>query len=461
MPALVVQAPVAYEPERRYVLDVILSDWLGLEWTLRPSDGGEVRIALAEDPAGPAVVVPDVLLATPSADWLTAASLPALPLVEGLDAGGRSLPVLYGSAAPGAALVAHGPEGARLAVDVLGSAFFMLTRYEELVLPDRDRLGRFPAAASIATRAGFLGQPLVDAYVELLWSALERVWPRLRRRPRAFEVLVSHDVDDPLATLDHGVPAIARQFAGDLVRRRDLRLLRRRAASLRDRRLDPHNTFELLMEVSERHGLRSAFNFLSHRDARPRERGAYLFEHPWVRALIGRVARRGHEVGFHPSLATYRDAARTREELGRLQRVAEAEGVRQERWGGRQHYLRWANPITWRNWEAAGLSYDSTLGYTERVGFRTGTCHAYQVFDLRERRPLRLRERPFQVMDVTLLTAMALAHDDALAAVLEIAAQCRRHRGSLGILWHNSGLLRTEGEQRWYASLIEAVSAPA
>jgi hypothetical protein len=442
---LLVEAPAAYEPERRYILGVVLGDWLGLDWELRGADRDEVRIGLAEDPDGPSVLVPDVLFATRPEDWLTIASLPVVRSANGL-------PILYG-----AAPAQPGPQ--RLEVDVFGSAFFMLTRYEELVVDERDGFGRFAAASSVAARGGFLGTPIVDAYVELLWDALQRTWPRLQRRPRGFQVLLTHDVDDPLATLDHGPRDVARQLAGDVVRRRDPRLALQRARSLLgDRRLDPNNTFDFLMDVSERHGLRSAFYFLAHRDTGPRD-GAYLFEDPWVRALVGHIARRHHEVGLHPSWCTYRDAARTREELERLQRVAEAEGVDQDEWGGRQHFLRWANPDTWRNWEAAGLSYDSTLGYPEAVGFRTGTCHPYRVYDLRERRPLRLREMPFQVMDVTLLSAMGLAPDAAQRAVLDIAAECRRYGGRLGLLWHNNTLLRSAREKRWYEDLIAAVSA--
>jgi hypothetical protein len=442
---LLVEAPAAYEPERRYILEVVMGDWLGLDWELLMVDRDRVRIGLAEEPDGPAVLVPDVLFATPPGDWLTVASLPTVRP-------GHGLPTLYGSrpAQPG-------PE--ELEVDVFGSAFFMLTRYEELVVDQRDAFGRFPAAASVAARGGFLRTPIVDAYVELLWAALQRTWPRLRRRPRAFEVLLTHDVDDPLATLDHGPRDVARQLAGDLARRRDPKLAVQRARSLLgDRRLDPHNTFDFLMDVSERHGLRSAFYFLAHRDRGPRD-GTYLFEAPWVRALIGHIARRGHEVGLHPSWCTYRDAARTAEELERLRRVAEAEGVLQDEWGGRQHFLRWANPDTWRNWEAAGLSYDSTLAYAEAVGFRTGTCHPYRAFDLRERRPLRLREMPFQIMDVTLFSTMALGPDQARAAVLDIATECRRYGGRLGLLWHNNTLLRSAREKRWYEGLIAALSA--
>ena len=445
---LLVEAPPGYEPERRYVLDVVLGDRLGLDWTLRVAERRDVRISRADDPGGPCVRLPDVLFATPREDWLTPASMPAVRMRDGL-------PVLYGSDTAT-------PEPTALDVDVLGSVFFMLTRYEELVVPDRDRYGRFPAAASVAVRERFLGVPVVDAWIERLWDALRRAWPRLRRREEAFEILLSHDVDDPLSTLAHDPRDVARNFAGDLVRRRDPRLAARRARAvlLRDRDRDPHNTFDFLMDTSERHGLRSAFYFLAYRGDRVHQ-GGYLFEDPWVRSLVGRVGRRGHEIGLHPSLCTYQDAARTQEEYARLLRVAGAEDVRQEAWGGRQHYLRWTNPATWRNWEAAGLSYDSTLAYAEAIGFRTGTCHAYRVFDLEERRALRLRERPFQVMDVTLLSTLALTPEAARAAVLDIAAQCRRYRGSLGILWHNNTLLRTDGEKRWYSELIAAVAGSA
>ena len=43
---LLVEAPTAYEPERRYILDVVLRDWLGLDCELRTVDRDDVRIAV-------------------------------------------------------------------------------------------------------------------------------------------------------------------------------------------------------------------------------------------------------------------------------------------------------------------------------------------------------------------------------------------------------------------------------
>jgi hypothetical protein len=54
---------------------------------------------------------------------------------------------------------------------------------------------------------------------------------------------------------------------------------------------------------------------------------------------------------------------------------------------------------------------------------------------------------------------MGLAPDAAQRAVLDIAAECRRYGGRLGLLWHNNTLLRSAREKRWYENLIAAVSA--
>jgi hypothetical protein len=414
-----------------------------------------------------------VLFATDERRWLTPAMLPRTPLPvrvvgdagSGLLEATERLPVLYGAPGPDdRPLVELDDQGARVHVDVFGSAFFQLTRYEEALPGERDRYRRFPAAATVAVREGFLGVPVVDAYVELVWAALQRLWPRLVRPRRRYHVLLSHDVDDPLSTLGRSRGLLARQLAGDVVRRRDPELLLRRARALADARRgwldrDPHATFDLLMDVSERHGLRSAFYFLSSNDVNPHGGRYDLVDHPWVGRLMGRIHRRGHEVGFHAGFGTFDNPQRTVEEFAHLRAVAEREGVRQERWGGRQHYLQWANPVTWRNWEHAGLDYDCTLAFSEALGFRTGTCHEYPVFDLLARRRLALREQPFQIMDVTLFGHLKLTPDAAHAAVTDIARQCRRFSGSLGVLWHNDEVLRTRRQQRWYAALVESVTS--
>ena len=441
---LVVEAPGAYEPERRYVLGVVLGDWLGLDWRLEVAERSDVRISADGDGF---VVLPEVLFATARDAWLTPACLPRRPLARA-----AGVPAIYGA-----------PDGAGgVAVDVLGSCFFMLTRLEEHVVAARDTHGRFPAAASVAHGEGFLDVPIVDVYVELLWEALSRCWPRLERRRRAYRVALTHDVDDPLAVLGRSRPELVRQLGADVLVRRDPALAARRVGSWLagrrgGRRLDPYNTFDFLMDVSERHGLASAFYFMAADGTAGAEDPPYALDDPWVEALIARIHARGHEVGFH---AIDTDRKRTVGGFERIRAAARRAGVDQETWGGRQHYLRWENPSTWQTWDEAGLDYDATLAYADRIGFRTGTCHEFAVFDLDERRALRLRERPFQIMDTTLSEYMRLTPDAAHAAVREIADECRRHDGVLCILWHNNAILGAR-QMRDYARLVAmAVERP-
>jgi uncharacterized protein DUF7033 len=457
---LIVAAPPTYEPERRYILDVVLSEWLGLDWQLRTEERSDVRLTTAGDEGGGRLTLPEGLFATDTAAWLTEASLPASPL-PWREIDGRRLPVLYGAhPLPSAALV-HDADAVALGVDVLGSAFFMLTRYEEIAVGARDAYGRFPAAASVAGREGFIRVALVDAYVELLWGALRRLWPRLERRPRSFRLALTHDVDDPLASMGRTPRTLARQLGADVLVRRDpsLAVQRMRSwAALRrgDHRLDPYNTFDFLMDVSERHGIAGAFYFLATAEAGGRN-GPYTLEHPWVRSLIAAIHGRGHEIGYHAGFDTYRDAERTGEEFGRLRAAAGEIGVAQAQWGGRQHYLRWENPSTWENWERAGLDYDSTVGFADAIGFRLGTSHEFPAFHLRERRALRIRERPLIVMDRTLFDYMDLGPQEARDAVLEVARECRRASGTLTLLWHNS-TLPMAAQRRWYAALTDELA---
>jgi hypothetical protein len=464
--ALEVEAPDSYEPERRYILDLMLGSRLGLDWRPHLRERSDVRIGLAADPTR-CVLVPDVLFATPQCEWLTPAALPARPLSwrEVTAAGpgplrqGERLPVLYGAGARESLVLAY-PDRVELTVDVFGGSFFMLSRYEELLVRARDHHGRFAAASSIAHAEGFLGLPIVDAYVEVLWSALHQLWPRLERPPRQFRIALSHDVDRPLASVGRNAPALARQLGADALVRRDAGLAFRRVRSwvglLRgDHRLDPYNTFDFLMDVSERHATAGSFYFLATEEMTALD-GLYTLEQPWIELLVKRIHERGHEIGLHGSYHSYLDPRRTETEFRRLRRAAESQGVTQERWGGRQHYLRWENPVTWSNWEAAGLDYDGTLAYADRIGFRAGTGHEFPPFHLLDRRPFRLREHPLHVMDGTLFEYMKLSPDKAFESVIEVARECRRYSGTLSLLWHNSSL-PTARQKRWYEELVGAV----
>lgn len=461
-----------YERERVYAARVMFEEFLGLEIVLHAGHEAGWRIVRGEEEDGKELRLADVLFRTPQGEWLTEKAMPSRP-VPRWHTGGHpvkaplvapDVPVLYGEEVPNGGYLAVWDGGLQIGADLLGGAFWMLTRYEEIVRKERDVRGRYPAFASLAVQEHFYERPVVNEYLEILWWALHALWPDLERKKRRFTPRLSHDVDWPLMGAGRPFFQTVRRAAGDALRRRSAQAAVRRlggwwrAAAHGDYDGDPYNTFDHLMEWSEQQGLRSAFYLIADHSGAGEVDGDYSLEEPWVRRLMRRIKERGHEIGLHPSYETYRDPRRLRREFDRLRLVCAEEGIEQERWGGRQHFLRWEAPGTWQAWEEAGLDYDSTLSFAERPGFRCGVCYEYPVFNLLTREELNLRERPLIVMEQTVLHRQYLGLDPWEAWVLidRLRTRCRLFDGEFSMLWHNSQLV-DQGETDLYRRLVETM----
>lgn len=108
------------------------------------------------------------------------------------------------------------------------------------------------------------------------------------------------------------------------------------------------------------------------------------------------------------------------------------EGIKQNEFGGRMHYLRWEHPSTLQAWNDAGMTYDTTLSYADRPGFRCGTCHEYPAFNTATQQPLQIRIRPLIAMECTIITDryMNLGYGkEAEQKFFELKEKCRKVEG--------------------------------
>lgn len=380
---------------------------------------------------------------------------------------GFEAPIADTLPAPGATrlaepLVSEVDTGFRVGYDFLALAAWMMTRQEEIGAEERDRHGRFPAVASHAYRHGYLERPVVDEWFLVLQALIHRVWPSLPIKQQMFKQVVSHDVDEPSFAAFASRSRLIRRIIGDAVRVGrlsslvDLLRIRHESRSQISKR-EPFNTFDWLMDQSERRGLKSSFYFICGRTVPARD-ALYEIEHPAIRDLLRRTHSRGHEIGLHPSYGTYQSPELIANEAARLRRVCAEEGIEQPIWGGRMHYLRWEHPTTMHGWELAKMTYDSTLGYADNPGFRCGTCFEYPAFDSTRDEALNLRIRPLIAMDQTFIGSHYLNLGLGQAAIERFSTlkdACKRVGGSFTLLWHNS-LLPTQAERRLYEAVLDA-----
>ena len=327
-----------------------------------------------------------------------------------------------------------GARGLEVPEEELEAAFFHLARLEERG-GARDRHGRFPAAASSL-------DPL-DPPLERLRERLGLMSPRWRGA--RFAVALTHDVDTPWRWTRAGLRLAAGKLRrGDLGQASALA----RAPLHRLRGTDPNWSFERIVEVEAGHGARSTF-FVMAGHSHPAD-GAAPEAYDRLRGrLVETIAAGGAEIGLHGSYTAAHDAGRLAAEKAALEQLAGPLA------GHRYHYLRLDPHANLDAVEQAGFRYDTTLGFSDALGFRAGIAHPFRPWGS------RLVEIPLAAMDATLgeerfLGLSAGEAEKRLTSLLDWAAE---HGGGFAILWHNDRFdpPTARGWDRLYERVLAAV----
>jgi hypothetical protein len=346
--------------------------------------------------------------------------------------------------------------------DVFGLIFKSLTCQEEYKQIHLDEHDRFSASSSTAYQSGTLECPVVDMCFDIIRQSVSRQWPELKLREFSPKTFVTCDVDNPYEYYTSSYRALIKKLGGDLLKRRSLDEFNRSwmnylKTARGDYSLDSNDTFEWMMEVNEKAGNRMAFYFLVDVSV-PAMDAHYSIDEPRIRDLMRNIHARGHEIGLHASYGTFKDPQQMKKEADKLRQVMDEEGIRQDEIGSRQHYLRWSTPETARHLEAAGIAYDTTLGYAEQPGFRCGTSHEFQMFDIEKQEASKLRQRPLIVMEASVLSPKYMNRDyseDTFEYMKSIKDECFNYGGNFTLLWHNSSL-KTEEDKVLYQEIINA-----
>ncbi len=315
--------------------------------------------------------------------------------------------------------------------DIVASAFFFLTRYEEALATERDRWGRVPEERLSLVEEGLADRAPVDEYREVLAAWLSRLLNRpVAAHPPGYEVLLTHDVDSGFRVRrgpfwSHVLRGMARDLLRHGAPRTALELGVNALAAAAGRPI-PFGGIRDILRLAERHGRTSHFFFMAN-GTHPDD-AAYDLRDQAVRKAIRTLVEAGHRVGLHVGLHAAGDATALRREWDLL-----AEVLQEAPCGTRTHFLAFDPAVTPRLLAEAGARLDSSAGFSARCGFRTGTTRPHRLFDFEARRPLDLIEYPLAVMDKAVYDQPPAQRR---ALVQRTVDTVRRHGGCLTLNWH-------------------------
>ncbi|SFP18232.1 DUF7033 domain-containing protein [Enterovibrio norvegicus] len=447
-----IRSPLGIEVEVTYTLDFIFNTCLKIPYSVTSEDRDDFLITL---PSGRTLSLSSAwwkhLSSGAPSEALLPTSIANVPL-QGYPE--KVAPVLFG-------IPEMNISNDRIdcQIDVLGTIFFTLSRVEEIIVKDRDSLGRFCSEHSAAYKFGYLERPIVDEYVFYLHYLLRELDSNLPDITVDSEIFVTCDVDYPFDISNNSWLSIFRCAAAKLLRARSITksfsALSHGVLVKLGLSVDHYtNAVKSIIQDNDRVGNKVAFYFIPKVTSKFDPDIDFLSQK--AKDVVKIVADSGHEVGVHLGFQTEADEKVTAESMSRYVQALRELGISTDHIGCRMHYLKWDAYNTPSNLEINGIAYDTTLAFADRSGFRCGTSKRFPLYDWKNRRKSNVIEVPLINMEVTVMSDSyegVSTPNDLVLRMNKFKALTRKYGGTYTLLWHNNNLI----EKQWREAYKELV----
>lgn len=333
-----------------------------------------------------------------------------------------------------------------LPFDPFGVSFYLISRYEEYLPHIKDQHERFPASESLAYMNGFLDEPLVNQYVEVIAKKINEKYPELVFPTRKFTFISTIDIDNAYAYKHKG---FIRTIGGMLKGIKDGGLSQRLKV-LFGQLDDPYDTFAYQKHVHQQYNCSPIYFFLLG-DYGINDKNVPV-KNSVFQSLIKSISDH-YEVGIHPSYASNNSRQQLQKEVNRLSDLTHRNVAR-----SRQHFLKLSLPDTYRNLLDLDILEDHTMGYAEQPGFRASICTPFYFYDLDAETTTKLKVIPFAVMEATFKYYLELSPEKSWEQILALMQKVKNVKGTFVSVWHNESMSE-QGEWigwRWlYEQLLE------
>jgi hypothetical protein len=324
--------------------------------------------------------------------------------------------------------------------DLVASAYFLLTRYEEFVRPGiRDEHGRFPGKKSLPYLAEFIDRPVVDEYGIFIRKLLAR------RNVKTFnpnysisKIYLTHDVDSPF---------YCRSWRNFFRVIRDTKnpfhAIFQKFKPLEE---DKYYTFPFFLEQED--DIRSVAGekcsicmFFKAGGKAKQDRPVYNLESKDIRELIKLCESYNTKIGLHSSYSSSNNLSMIEAEKSKLEQSLDIKVT-----DNRNHFLASRESQDMENLIKAGITDDYTMGYADVAGFRLGTSKPLRFINPATKHLTSLILHPLIIMDSTLKEKkyMDLTCKEAQDYCNILINNIKKVNGELTLLWHNTSFYQMD-----------------
>jgi hypothetical protein len=333
----------------------------------------------------------------------------------------------------------HGTDAATGNPDWLGEIFEWLSCSDELSIAARDSAGRIPYQETLFARQGISPlRPHVSLIMAWLESALfpnrsPNVLPKAPSPVAGSEHLVisSHDVDYYFAGRRSAAARLFKNLAISLLVTKSFSFsvstLGELLRLLAGQRVG--DFLPTLIAAAEKQGFRSSLFLL----IRSRHRRDGNYQLPNILPRVREASGHGFAVGLHGS---YQSIVEHSDLPAEAETLIATQGPI---CGGRQHWLRFdRHDKLFKNVERSHFLFDSTLGFSQAVGFRNGACFAFPPYNFEKEQPYEFLEIPLAIMDTALWQASRASGRTPTCLAEQVLNESRQWGwGGIAVLWHN------------------------
>lgn len=435
---LKITTPGYFDKEAAYVLHVVLTQNLGYhDYELECMENTDY---IFTGPNG-SFTIANAFFRKAGGAILEKSQLPAEAIEIKLPEWNANIVTLYGNSN-----VVSNQSGIFIGGDIIASAFLLLTQWDAM-FSERDELGRVSLGTSIVGKFNLYHRPVVNEYIHLIKNLMHTIG--ISCETKNYQPVFTCDVDvmRKYNSIRNLAGALYHSGLNISVWKKNTELY---FDSSKDVKKDPYFSFDLILNKVKEKNLPSVFYFMAGISNPKYDHADYdVLKEPAI-SLIRDLANKGCDIGLHPSFESCISSDLLLREKSKLE-----EATGNDINYIRQHYLRYQPSLSWSIYESLAFSFDSSVQFTEGLGFACGMCTPYFLFDVHERRMTNVEEWPLILMKKKDYVKNV---ETAFSSFRMIIDEAKKYNGRFQFLFHNSDV-ETDNEKQLFQMTLDYLSA--